>query len=283
MNLIPYLKELWYRRVLVGIVALIAALVAVTVVYNVSISPPGLHKRDQVEAHGSIEILIDSAKSPIADVGKELEPLTARAGVFARYIAGGIVIDRIAEKTGIPPKQIEVAGPLPLPGEAPGVASAPEEPLPYGIEIQQRDELPIVNVVTRAPTLSEAGELADAVPPAIRQIVSRIQQNQEIPDSKRVTFRVLGPAQVALSNEAKGAKVALVIFFVFFALGLLAILCIPRLIDAWRAADSDLPKQKKLEVASALPPGETDDQVAAPHALAHAERAQLEMRRPGDG
>jgi hypothetical protein len=286
VNFILILRELWQRRLAVALVGAGAALIAVLAVYSVSFSPPSLGKRDHAEAHGSIEILVDSAKSPIADVGRDLEPLTARAGVFARYIAGGNVIKRIAKETGIPPKQIEVAGPAPLPGEAVGITAAPTKLLPYGIEIVQRDALPIVNVGTRAPTIAEARELAAATPGAVREIVSGIQEQQKIPDSKKVTFRVLGPAQADLSTEALGAKAAIGIFIALFVLGILLILGLPRLVEAWRSVDVGPPAQEQVGVFPHIPPAPPEEP-AAPPALAPAEaiaeRAQLEMRRGGDG
>lgn len=297
MNLILALKELWRRRLLVAAAAAVAALVAVLAVYDVGLAPPSLSKRGHVEATGSIEILVDSAKSPIADVGRDLEPLTARAGVFARYIAGGNVIRLIAKDTGIPAKQIEVAGPVPLPGEATGAGAPPPHLLPYGIEIVQRDALPILNVATRAPTVDEARELAAAAPTAVSQIVASIQRQQGIPDNKRVTFRVLGPAQAAPVAEALGAKVGAVIFIVLFALLLLLILGAPRLVAAWRAAEvepAEPREQPPLRVAPTPSARESADPPTS-RALASAsivaadeamERAQLETPaspRPGDG
>ena len=285
MTFIYFLKELWHRRLAVILAAFGAAIISMLVVFSVSFSPPSLGKRDHVEARGSIEILIDSAKSPIADVGRNLEPLTARAGVFARYIAGGNVIKEIAKTTGIPIKQIEVAGPAPLPGEAIGTTAPPVNIRPYGMNIVQRDELPIVNVETRAPTVGEARELAAATPAAVREIVSRIQEAENVPDSKRVTFRVLGPAQAALTTEALGAKVAIGLFLVLFILALLLIFGIPRLIDAWRSVDAEPPAQEQFGVFPHIPPA-LPGEPAAPPALAPAEaiaeRAQLEMRRGGD-
>jgi hypothetical protein len=287
VKFILILRELWERRIAVVLAGVGAAAVAILIVFNVGFSPPSLSKRDHAEGHGAIEILVDSERSPIADVGRDLEPLTARAGVFARYIAGGNVIARIAKATDIPAKQIEVAGPAPLPGEAVGVTAAPAKLLPYGIEIAQRDALPIVNVETRAPTVAEARELAAATPGAVREIVSGIQEQQQIADSKKVTFRVLGPAQAEIATEALGAKAAIGIFIVLFALGILLILGLPRLVEAWRSVDVVPPAQEGVGVIPRLPPVLPENTAAAPPALASAEaiaeRAQLEMRRGGDG
>jgi hypothetical protein len=287
VNFILILRELWQRRLAVVLVGIAAAVLAALVVFSVSFSPPSLSKRDHAEAHGSVEILVDSERSPIADVGRDLEPLTARAGVFARYIAGGNVVALIAKETGIPVKQIEVAGPAPLPGEAAGVTTAPSKLLPYGIEIVQRDELPIVNVGTRAPTVAEARALAAATPGAVREIVTGIQKQQQIPTSKKVTFRVLGPAQADLATEALGAKAAIAIFVVLFLLGILAILGLPRLVEAWRSVEVEPPARAGAGNFPHVPPALPQDPSASSPALAPAEaiaeRAQLEMRRGGDG
>lgn len=278
MTAVSVLRELWERRLLVAAAAATAAIVAVAAVYDLALAPPSISKQDHVEARGSIEILIDSAQSPIADVGRNLEPLTARAGVFSRYIAGGNVINRISDQTGIPAGEIEVAGPVPLPGEAVGAAAPPQQQRPYGIEVAQRDALPIVNVVSRAPTLEEARQLVAAVPPAVRGIVGGIQRQQEIPDRKRVTFRVLGPPLAQVVTAANGAKVALMIFLFLFSLLVLLILGLPRFIEAWWAAGPDHAEPhaqpQQLRVASIATP---EDAV---------ERPQLETPaapHPGDG
>ena len=247
MNLILTLKELWRRRVLVGLSVLLAAAVAVLAVYQVSVSPPGISQRAKVNAHGSIEILVDSARSPIADAQRDLTGLTARAGVFARLIAGGNIVRQIADTTGIPVKQIDVAGPTPLPGEAPGVE--PVQVNPYGIAITPSEQLPILNVETRAPTVEEAKALAAAAPGAVRKVVQSIQTQQDTPLDRRVEFRVLGPAGAAPVDDALGKKVALVLFFVVLVLCILAILGIPRLIDAWRSADPDAGQPAELQGA----------------------------------
>ena len=238
MNLILSLKELWHRRVLVAVSIAFAAAVSLLGVYQVSLSPPSVSQRVEAEARGSIEILVDSARSPIADARRDLTGLTARAAVFARYIAGGNVVGHIAKANGIPVKQIDVAGPEPLPG-TPGVSQEALQIHPYGITITQSGELPILAVVTRAPTVREARGLAAAAPGAISRVVKSIQIQQQTPFDKRVQFRVLGPAEAAPVDDALGKKVALLLFVVLLAICIVAILAVPRLIAAWRAAEPE--------------------------------------------
>lgn len=237
MNLILNLKQLWHRRLLVGLAIAAAAAISILAVFQVSLMPPSVSKKSQVEAQGSIEILVDSARSPIADARRDLSPLTARAGVFARYIAGGNVIREIAAANEIPVRKIDVAGEAPMPGQVPGVEEGSRHVNPYGISIVQSAELPILTVLTRAPTVREARGLAAAAPDAIRRVVRSIQTQQGTPLTRRVEFRVLGPAEAAEVNDTPGKKVAAVLFLVLVAIGVVLILGVPRLIAAWREAD----------------------------------------------
>lgn len=240
MNLILYLRELWRRRLLVILSVVVAAVISVLAVFQMSFSPPSVSKRSQVEAQGSIEILVDSARSPIADARRDLSGLAARAGVFARYMAGGNVIGQIARINDIPVKQIDVVGPAPLAGEAPGADQESPQLHPYGIAISQPDELlPILSVVTRAPTVREARGLAAAAPRSVSHAVMSIQTQQGTPLAKRVQFRVLGPAQAALVDDALGKKVAAMLFLFLLVLAFVLILGLPRLAAAWRKAESD--------------------------------------------
>jgi hypothetical protein len=240
VTLILIMKELWRRRLLVVLAGVAAALVAIFAVYNVSGFPPSLTKRSQVSAQGSIEVLVDSSRSPIAGSRRDLGGLAARAGVFARLMAGGNVIGQIAEDAGIPEKQIDVAGPTPLAGEAPGVAEAPETHR-YGITFTNLEELPIVSVTTRAPTVAEARAMAAAAPVALGKLVHSIQVRQDTPPGERVELRVLGPPRAAVVDDSLGKKVALALFIGVFAVGIGLILAVPRLRRAWSTVETDVP------------------------------------------
>jgi hypothetical protein len=227
---ITILRELWRRKFLVVLALLVSAAVAVLFIKS---------QHPKVEAEGSIQVLVDSAKSPIADAHRDLGGLTARAGVFARLMAGGKVIERVSKQTGIPVRQIDVAGPSPLPGEAPGITEPAVYANPYRIEISQQPELPILTVVTHAPTTEEARALAAAAPLAMSREVAALQIQQETKESKRIEFRTLGPAQAALVDDSLGKKVAVAIFVVLTAFFLFLIVGLPRFKAAWRKAGAE--------------------------------------------
>lgn len=257
MTFVSALRELWKHKVLVAIAVVVALALAILPVYQVSGS--GISKKGTVEAHGSSEILIDSAQSPIAGSKRDISGLIARAGVFARLMGGGDVVAQIAEDAGVNPEEIDVAGPTPLPGEAPGITEAAET-LPYGMSFTEVPELPIVSVTTRAPTVKEAGALAAASSKALRGVITSVQKQQATPARERVEVRVLGPPQVKLEDESAGAKVAAAIFFAVLALGIGMILGIPRLVAAWRREDDE-----EAELAAAPDVSETGATLLVPH------------------
>jgi hypothetical protein len=236
VTFVSALRELWKHKVLMTLAVIIALAASILAVYQVN--GTSLSKRGSEEAHGSSEILIDSARSPIAGSKRDIGGLISRAGVFARLMGGGDVVRQIAEDAGVNPELIDVAGPQPLPGEAPGISEAAET-LPYGLSFTEVPELPIVSVTTRAPTVKEAAALAAAAPEALRGVIQSVQKEQETPAGEKVEVRVLGPAQAKLEDEAPGAKVAAAIFFVVLALEIGLILGIPRLVAAWRREDSE--------------------------------------------
>jgi hypothetical protein len=238
VTFISALKELWTRKLLVALTVVIALAAALVTVYQVSPSGPSLTKRSSSEARGASEILVDSARSPIAGSKRDISGLIVRAGVFARLMAGGDIVKQIAADAGVPVDQIDVAGPEPHPQEAPGNEGAVET-RPYGLAFTELSELPIITVATRAPNTAAARALAAAAPEALRGLIHDVQEKQATPEKEKVELRVLGPAEAEMFTEGPGGKFGAVIFLVVLAVGLGLILAIPRLIVAWRRSDAD--------------------------------------------
>ncbi|HVX33815.1 MAG TPA: hypothetical protein VHA80_11805 [Solirubrobacterales bacterium] len=262
MTFISILKELWKRRLLVALAIVIAAAAAVLPVYQVSGS--GLTKRSTPSAKGSSEVLIDSARSPIAGSKRNVEALAARAAVFARLMASGDIVKEIAADAGVPAWKIQVTGPQALPGEVPGIAEEPEK-APYGLTFAQVGTLPIVSISSRAPTVAAARALAAAAPRAIERMVANLQKRQHTPPTERVEIRVLGPAQFSVVDSGPSNKIAVAIFFGVLLLELGLILGLPRLVAAWR--QSDVEEEDRLEdVADVSEPGPA---LVVPHAEIH--------------
>lgn len=236
VTFISILKELWKRKLLVAVVIAVAVVAAVLAVYKVS--PSGISKRSTPAVSGSSEVLIDSARSPIAGSKRNVEALSTRAAVFARLGTSGNIVKEIAKEVGVNPWEIQVTGPQPFPGEAPGVSEAAEE-LPYGLTYSQVGELPIIAIVSRAPDVHTARALAAAAPRSLEKMVQRVQVKQGTPERERVEIRTLGPATVSAVDNGPGKKIGVAIFLGILLVGLGLILGIPRLVAAWRDAGED--------------------------------------------
>src|ERR1700742_1259554 len=105
------LRILWARRRLVLVGAIVAAAAAILSVYSVSLYPPSLESRSNVFATASAQVLVDTPDSAFADLSYEIEPLQARANVFARFLANPAALALISQQVGIPASAIEAQGP----------------------------------------------------------------------------------------------------------------------------------------------------------------------------
>jgi hypothetical protein len=231
VTFISVLKELWKRRLLVALAIVVAVAAGVLTYKQVS-------KDSTPEAQGTTEVLIDSARSPIAGSKRNVEALATRAAVFSRLMASADIVKEIAREAGVRPWEIQVKGPQPFPGEVPGVSEAAET-LPYGLTFTQVGELPIVTITSRAPTVAAARALAAAAPRSLDEMVKSTQHRQKTPARERVEIRVLGPALVSSVDNSPGKKVAVAVFFGVLLLELALILAIPRLVSAWRRGDDE--------------------------------------------
>lgn len=241
------LKILWKRRRLVALGAVIAAILATLSVATVSIFPPGLTSRTNVFATASSQILVDTPDSSLGDLSYELEPLEARAGVFARFLADPAATDLIAQKSGVPAGEIEAQGPyeqnLPLNEQEPTAAKRSTQIIGngalYRLRFENNPDLPIISVFAQAPTVKEALALAEAAPAALRVYVERLQERQHTPRKNRVEIRPLGHATGGVVNAGANTEIAILVFFVVFALWCILLIPANTIARGWRDDGDD--------------------------------------------
>jgi len=247
MELARTLKRLWHRRRLVGLGALLAAIAAIFSVYQVGLLPPSLHSRTNVFATASTQLLVDTPASSFADIANDIEPLDARAGVFARFLASPVAISLIAREAKLPADAIEAQGPFEL--NVPEVQQGPTadrrstqivgEGALYRLRFENNPSLPIVTIFAQAPSEDEAVTLATAVPVALRAYIDRIQAQQQIPAKRRVVIRRLGKATGGVVNQGANLQIATLVFIV--VLGVWCLLLIPAqtIARGWREIGGD--------------------------------------------
>src|SRR5579864_4038294 len=89
MEPVEAIRQLWSRKLLVGIVLCIAAIAAVLSANRISLSPPGLHSRALQVGAASSQILIDSPQSALVDGASTntFEALSTRAKIYGEYLS----------------------------------------------------------------------------------------------------------------------------------------------------------------------------------------------------
>lgn len=219
------LKNLWRRRRLVALGALLAAIAALLSVYQVGLAPPELKSRTNIFATATTQILVDTPSSAFADLANDIDPLDTRASVFARFLASPVAIALIAREAKLPFDAIEAQGPydqnLPEPQQAPTAERRSSqivgEGALYRMRFENNPNLPIVSVFAQAPTRDEAIALAAAAPAALRAYVEKIQAHQRTPTYRRVEIRRLGHAVGGVVNEGANLQIASLVFIAVFA------------------------------------------------------------------
>ena len=205
---------------------------AILSVYQVGLFPPSLTSRTNVFATASTQLLVDTPASSFADIANDIEPLDARAGVFARFLASPIAIELIAREAKLPANAIEAEGPFELNAEVQQGPTADRrssqivgEGALYRLRFENNPELPIVTIFSQAPSEEDAEKLATAVPVALRTYIDGIQAEQQIPAKRRVVIRPLGKASGGVVNQGASLQIATLVFIV--VLGAWCLLLIP--------------------------------------------------------
>lgn len=243
------LRELWGRRWLVALGALVALAAALFSVYRVALVPPSLESRTNVFAAASTQVLVDTPGSAFADLSRDLEPLNTRADVFARFLATPAAIALIAREADLPADAIEAQGPYEL-----GLAPFEREPTAerrstqiigegalYRLRFESAPELPIVSAFAQAPTSEEAIALADAVPAALRNYIDGLQARQHTPEGQRVQIRRLGNATGGVVNAGADVQIAVLVFAVVFVGWCMLLIPARTIAQGWRKAGEGSP------------------------------------------
>jgi hypothetical protein len=242
MELVQILKSLSTKRVWVAIAGVVAIAAATAVYFQVSVNPPGLHSKSTHSGVASTEILIDSPRSAFGDIGRNIDPLTARGGIFSRFLATEDATASIARASGVPEGQLAVSGPkLSIEGVPDQAATSQVNNIgkgrAYSVRGQQGDGVPVLTIFTSAPTAAEAGRLANGTARALESTIKLIQDRTGIPDRRRLTIRQLGPASAATVHKGPNILFAIVALIGVFSLFCLVLLGVPRFRAAWRSAD----------------------------------------------
>jgi len=231
MELVQILKTLSRSKALVAAAAVLALLAAIAVVAT----------RGSTERGGaaSAEVLVDARDSTLGDLRHDTLPLVSRSNILARYLGAGGATDSIADEARVPADELTVVGPpLNIDG-VPDQAAAEEATqeatgAPYLVQVQQGDELPMLTILSKAPTVEGARALTDGTISALTDFVSEYQDQTEIPSNRRVTIRPLGETRASAFTSSPSPLLPIAVFILVFGMSCIAIAAWPNVSRALR-------------------------------------------------
>jgi len=258
MAFVEIARELWQRKLLVGLVFALSLLACVYSAYRINLNPPGLATRSLSVSAASSQILIDSPRSTLvtgAEAGT-LDALATRAKIYGQYLSSLSARAAIAKRVGIPPQAISTSGPFsPATGQE-SYASQPsderaEELLQEGAQnrlvFTAQEGVPILTVSAQAPTSERAVALASASFATLKEYVQDLRTDGK-PVRQGVIVRQLGEPEGGTLGGSNNLILMVLAFLLVFGLGCAAILVVPSFVARWR--DLNRLDQRKSAPAS---------------------------------
>jgi hypothetical protein len=217
------------------------ALVAATLsVFHVRLIPFELKSRSLTYSTAHTQVVVDSTPSSLGDVVANIDPLVARAGVFANILVSPSALNLIGQAAGIPGNEIYAAGPVEA--NEPRTVQEPTadtrsgqivgESARYRLQFADDPEYPIITISAQAPTGSQAVALANGTVVGLREYISQIQQ--KVPAERRVTVRQLGTPTGAVVDGGVSKKLFGLVLILVFLTWCVGMLVVDRFASNWR-------------------------------------------------
>lgn len=279
MELVSIIRQLWRRKLLVVLVALVAVCVAIWSAYKV----PSMEKRGLQLGAASSQILVDSPASTLVEGvdANQLTTLSTRARVYAQYLASLQARDAIAKASGIPSLAIKVSGPFSSDISRNNYQNQPSESRAndvlkegagYRLVFDAQEGVPIISVSAQAPTAEAAIKLAQASFVALNEYVDKLQREADAVPEKEVPkggvapqvstdngvrVRQLGAPEGGTIGSGNGKILMVFVFLAVFLFGCALIAILPGMARHWRLLDRA--EQLVEESADAPAPGTSED------------------------
>jgi hypothetical protein len=161
MELLPVLRSIWRRRLLVATGVLGAAVIMVGL--------GGTQPLTSTSAAAWTEVALDTPQSALAEVAPPgAETLSWRASLIAHLMATDTSIQDLARQVGVPASQVMLVDPAldqPLVATAMAQAAtkaADRSSAPYALTVSVQNPLPLISIEAAAPGRRSAVHLADA-------------------------------------------------------------------------------------------------------------------------
>ena len=272
MDVVFILRELWRRRVLVALVAVVAVLLGGLVAYSPGLPPET--RQDQVGV-ATARALVDTQSSQVVDLGAS-EPgtdpvsLPARAALLANLLTTSPLREQIAERAGVDPERLVTVADTPT--DAPqrktpvttGADVEPGDPDGNTITFHTDDELAIITANVQAPTAEGAAALAASSIAVLERHLAAVGDDTGVPSSRRLVVDQLGAPGAATETVGPSRVIAFGVTLILFGMGCGIIVLVSALARGWReAAALEQAFDLSSETFGPVPPvAEEDDEEA---------------------
>jgi hypothetical protein len=244
MEPVEAIRQLWSRKMLVGLVILIAVFAAILSAYK--IGPSGLKSRSLTVGAASSQILVDSKQNEAiageASLGS-FEALAIRAKIYAEYLSSLEARQKIADFAGVPARSISSSGPFSVAAgqgnyESQSSEDRANEILEEGagnrLVFTAQEGVPIITVDAQSATATRAVALANGSYKTLEEYVSQLKVDGKDAD-EAVVVRELGAPEGGIIGGGNDMILMVLAFLLVTALGCVAILVVPRFTQRWRA------------------------------------------------
>jgi O-antigen ligase/polysaccharide polymerase Wzy-like membrane protein len=188
----------------------------------------------QVSA-AATQAMVDSPSPSLVQrraLPQDVATLVKHAELVGRTMVTQPVLDRIADRAGIPRDQFDGVGrttafvPLALtePGSEQRASEIEWSRHRYRLEVQANPTTPQLEIYAQAPTTPEALRIVDAAVEGMRDYLRALGETQGVGESRLVQLRQLGAARGGPVTGGAAPTIAVLTFMVAFALCLAALL-----------------------------------------------------------
>ena len=236
---------LWHLRKGVAVSLVLALIVAVWSVYKVSVFPPSLESRALKMATASTHVVVDTPRSEAIDLRQDtysFEGLRNRAVLLGNLMTSGPIREYVARRVGVRPEVVDITAPLTTDQPRARVDATDKRGVrdilklndQYRLNIQANPTVPILDIYSQAPTAAAATGLADAAVDGLNVRLADLAKSQRTPDMVRLRLVQLGRAEGGVINGGINWEVALLAFFLAFAIFCAIVVLFSRAVAGWR-------------------------------------------------
>ena len=249
MQLGMHLHEVWRHPIGAATSLILATLVAVWSVADISLFPPRLNSRALDMATAYTQVIIDTPYSSVLDLRQgtdDLLPLKNRALLIGSLMGSAPVRSYIARRAGVAPEQLQIVAPRtpqqPRPRTEAGAKKGPKDLVKstdqYRLDVSANPSVPFLEIYAQAPSGKASEELANAAVRGLDDYLENLARTEGTPEEMNVELRQLGKARGSVINGGIRVQVVVVVFTLVFALSCAATILIGRVRRGWQLAEA---------------------------------------------